>query len=160
MMTTTPLRGSVAERTRVARRPSMPAERPAAVLDRCLAQSRSLLHKVDRLSAEVMAGSPRDLQVHVCTNLTRDTSAYLPIGRVATDPLRAGTPEATDTPTGKQLTDSAPWQLAAGTTIPKSQQVQVCMNQTRDASDYLPIGSVATGPLTADPTSHMVEATP
>ena len=37
-MTTTPSRVSAAERTRVARGPSMPAERPAAVLDRCLAQ--------------------------------------------------------------------------------------------------------------------------
>ena len=126
-----------------------PACRPGAVLDRCLAQSQELLNKVDKLSTEVVAGSPITHQVQVCTNKTRDASAYLPIGRVG--PLVAGSLQVAETTqTGEQC--AAVRHLAAETTHPIIHQVQVSTNKARDASDCLPTGSVATGQLAAEPT--------
>ena len=70
-MTATPAGGPAAEQAGVARGPSIPAGRPGAVLDTCLAQAQSLLHKVDRMSAEVKSRSPRDIQVQVTDNKTK-----------------------------------------------------------------------------------------
>ena len=76
-------------------------------------------------------------------------------------PLVAGSLQVAETTqTGEQC--AAVRHLAADTSHPITQQVQVCKSEARDASDYLPIGSVATGPLTAEPTmstSNEVETT-
>ena len=77
-MTATPAGGPAAEQAGVARGPSIPAGRPGAVLDTCLAQAQSLLHKVDRMSAEVKSRSPRDIQVQVTHNKTKDASHHSP----------------------------------------------------------------------------------
>ena len=142
----------LAKRDEVTYTEARDARTHSATFGRCLTQAHTLLSKMDRMSTsspQTKDGPPMTQQVHVGDKLSGDASARLPVGGVASDPLAA-----TSTRTGGQrAAQAAAGRMAAGTGDPATGKVQVCKEDTSEASSYLPIGSVATGPLIAVPTT-------